>query len=437
MLVARRVAVWLVFLGLTATLTTVPTAGASGPLLNGVEDATVASGSVPAEKKPSRGFTPPVGALLSDPMIPGRKRLILNRVIRSVRNTAKGEFVRVAVWNYDDRGVANALIDAHSRGVNVQVVVANTVFNSNWIRTFNALNSSRHDQSFAIRCSGGCRSRSILHAKFVLISRVHKASDISMVGSFNLTRPAGYRQWNDMVTTRDQEFYESLVGTFREYADDQPLARPYQVTDLGKQKITLWPSIGRNNIRDELKKVRCQIPPAQSVNGQRRTRIRIAIAGWFDSFGTDIARQVRSLWGRGCDVRIITTLSGRGVNRTLRSGKGRGPVPIRRVTIDRNQDRVPERYLHMKAIAINGVFDGDADADVLITGSPNWSARAQRSDEILFRFLDVPSLVRQYSAHVDRLFGAPYSHRRTASEPLLRRMAGDAETPLPDWFELD
>jgi phosphatidylserine/phosphatidylglycerophosphate/cardiolipin synthase-like enzyme len=125
------------------------------------------------------------------------------------------------------------------------------------------------------------------------------------------------------------------------------------------------------------------------------------------------------------------------VNRTLRSGKGRGPVPIRRVTIDRNQDRVPERYLHMKAIAINGAFDGDADADVLITGSPNWSARAQRSDEILFRFLDVPSLVRQYSAHVDRLFRGPYSHRRTASKPLLHRMAGDAETPLPGWFELD
>ncbi len=105
--------------------------------------------------------------------------------------------------------------------------------------------------------------------------------------------------------------------------------------------------------------MRCQIPAEDARNGQRRTKIRIAIAGWFDAFGTTISKQVRSLWGRGCDIKIITTLAGRDVNRTLRSRKGRGPVPIRRVTIDRNQDRIPERYLHMKAISIIGSFDGD------------------------------------------------------------------------------
>ena len=129
--------------------------------------------------------------------------------------------------------------------------------------------------------------------------------------------------------------------TFREYAQDRRVARPFQVTDLGKRKITLWPAIGRNTIVDELKKVRCQIPTEDARNGQRRTKIRIAIAGWFDAFGTTISKQVRSLWGRGCDIKIITTLAGRDVNRTLRSRKGRGPVPIRRVTIDRNQDRIP------------------------------------------------------------------------------------------------
>ena len=420
MLAARRFAVSLVLLGLAATLTTLP----------------VPAGAADGDRKPQWGYTPPSGALLSDPMIGGRKRLILNQVIRSVRNTARGEFIRTAVWNYDDRAVTNALIDAHQRGVHVQVVVANTVRNANWTRTARALNANRRDKSFAVRCHGGCRSASILHAKFVLISRVHKAKNISMVGSFNLTRPAGFRQWNDLVTTRDQAFYESLVGTFAEYAADRRLLRPYQVTDLGKQKITLWPSIGRNTIRDELEKVRCQIPQGEVVNGQRRTKIRIAIAGWFDSFGTDIARQVRALWGRGCDIKIITTLAGRDVNRTLRSRRGRGPVPIRQVAIDRNHDLVPERYLHMKAIAITGFFDNDPRADVLITGSPNWSARAQRSDEILFRFLDVPKLARQYSGHVDRLYSSPWSHRRTVAEPVLARM-GTGTPSLPEWFDLD
>ena len=207
MLAARRFALSLVLLGLAATLTTAPTAMANGALVG--EPAS-------AEKRLGRAFTPPSGALLSDPMIPGRKRLILNRVVRSVRNTAKGEFIRAAVWNYDDRAVTNALIDAHKRGVHVQVVVASTVRNGNWNRTVAALNANRQDRSFASRCRGGCRAGVIMHAKFVLFSRVQKASTISMVGSFNLTKPAGFRQWNDMVTTRDKEFYDSLVGTFDE-----------------------------------------------------------------------------------------------------------------------------------------------------------------------------------------------------------------------------
>jgi hypothetical protein len=437
MLNARRLALSLALLGLMGTLTTVPAAVAGGSPAATVPSSPVGSPSAPAtQKKPGHGFTPPSGALLSDPMIGGRKRLILNRVIRSVRNTAKGETIRAAVWNYDDRATTNALIDAHQRGVHVQIVVANTVRNGNWNRTVAALNANRNDRSFAIRCHGGCRSASILHAKFVLISRVRKAKNISMVGSFNLTKAAGFRQWNDLVTARDKDFYKALVGTFREYAQDRRLARPFKVIDLGEQKITLWPSIGRNTVRDELERVRCKIPADDVRNGQQRTKIRIAIAGWFDAFGNDIAKQLRRLWGRGCDIKIITTLAGRDVNRVLRSGKGRGPVPIRQVAIDSNADRVPERYLHMKAMAITGYFDGDPKADVLITGSPNWSARAQRSDEIQVRFLDVPKLARQYSAHVDRLYSSPWSHRRTTAEPLLARMiAGDPE--LPSWFDLD
>ena len=430
MLAVRRLLPSVVILGLAATMTTVPQAVGAGT----ASQSFVAEAA--AAKKPSRRFTPPSGALLSDPTIGGRKRVVLNQVIRSVRNTAKGEYVRAAVWNYDDRAVTNALIDAHQRGVHVQVVVANTVGNANWSRTAAALNKNRKDLSFAVRCRGGCRSASILHAKFVLISRVHKAKNISMVGSFNLTTPAGYRQWNDLVTLRNKEFYRSLVDTFREYAADRRLARPYQVTDLGKRKITLWPSIGKNTIREELQRVRCRIPAADVVNGQRRTRIRIAIAGWFDAFGADIARQVRALSNSGCNIKIVTTLAGRDVNRNLRGGKAQGRVPIRRVIIDRNQDRVPEKYLHMKAIAIKGVFDGDPKADVLITGSPNWSARAQRSDEILFRFLDVPKMVRQYSEHVDRLFGGGYARGKTTSRVLLDRVLEDG-ADLPEWFDLD
>jgi phosphatidylserine/phosphatidylglycerophosphate/cardiolipin synthase-like enzyme len=377
--------------------------------------------------------------VLSDPTVRRRERVVLNRIIRAIRNTEKGEAIRIAVWNYDDRATTRALLDARRRGVRIQIVVASSVRNANWRRTARALNRNRRDRSFAVRCRGGCRSPLILHSKFVLFSSVHRARHVSMVGSFNLTRPAGNRQWNDLVTTRNKAFYRSLVDTFREYARDRNVRPAFRVTNLGKKKITLWPAPDRNTIRRELRKVRCWIPKSVAGDGPRRTRIRIAIAGWFDAFGYDIAKQVRRLWNRGCDVKIVTTLAGRGVNRKLRSGGGRGPVPIRRVTIDRNEDGIPERYLHMKAVAIRGVFAGDPRARVVITGSPNWSTRARRSDEIIFRFLNVPKMARSYIAHVNRLYGSPWAHRRTVSQPLLGRMAVGRESgsPVPEWFELE
>ncbi len=188
------------------------------------------------------------------------------------------------MWNYDDRATADALIKAHRRGVHVQLVVAASVSNRNWSRTRTVLNRNGRDQSFAVRCRGACRSGAkIMHSKLVLISRVHRAHHISMVGSFNITRAAGQRQWNDMVTSHNRWLYRSLLETFREYARDKRVARPFEVTRSGRHQVTLWPAYQRNTVMAELRRVSCRVPAG---DGWRRTQVRIAIAGWFDVFGT-------------------------------------------------------------------------------------------------------------------------------------------------------
>jgi phosphatidylserine/phosphatidylglycerophosphate/cardiolipin synthase-like enzyme len=457
---AARLALVVTSLSLLAPLTVVTStsAGAAGqapaqvsaPAVSGsAAESAVAKAARQANAKKGSNWVPPVGALLSDPMVPGQNRNILQRVITAINNTAKREYIRVVVWNYDDRPVTNALLAADRRGVHVQIVVAGSVENANWARTRKQLNAKKDDKSFALKCTGGCRSQTkIMHAKYITFSRIHKAKNISMFGSFNLTTPAGNRQWNDMITTRNHGLYTALEQTFNEYANDIIVAAPYKVTDLGKYKVTLFPAFNRNPILEELKKVSCAGTTGGAGNENNRTTIRIAIAGWFDAFGNDIARQVRNLWERGCDIRIITTLAGRGVNRALKAPGGRGPVPIKEVTYDPNQDGIPERYLHMKNIAISGVFDGDTAANVIITGSPNWSTRGQKSDEILFRILKANKMVRQYTANTDRLYFGPWAHDhvRPVPEELLERGAAGTSggvpnlrtgENVPDWFELD
>ena len=140
---------------------------------------------------------------------------------------------------------------------------------------------------------------------------------------------------------------------------------PYEVHKAGPYRVSLYPARGRNPQLEELKKVRCKGTKGGTGNGNHRTVIRMAIAGWFDSYGQKIADRLRQLWNAGCDIRIVTTLAGRGINQTLKDPRGRGPVPIRRLTVDRNADGIPEmlpprevaldqRHLRRRQVCLGG-----------------------------------------------------------------------------------
>jgi len=395
---ARWLAPWLAVVLMIAGLATVTALPAPG---------------VAATAPRAGGFTPAEGVLFSNPV--GRApRQILTHVIQTIRSTPPGEKIRIAVWNFDDRPTADALVKAFQRGVTVQLVVAGSVDSASFRSVAAVLNERPHDVSFALKCRGACRSsRKVMHSKIFLFSRAGRARNISMFGSSNLTTPAGNRQWNDLVTVSNQALYDFFTQTFIEYALDTPVDRPYVREDVGRYRVYLYPSgPDENPVFDELGHVECT--GALGMPGAR-TRIRIAVAGWFDAYGERIARRVRSLWEQGCDVKIITTLAGRGVNRTLKSARGRGPVPIRQLEEDRNGDGTAERYLHMKAIAITGVFDGDPRAKVVITGSPNWSTTASTSDEVLVRMTKTGGLAATYQRWIDQLYGSPSSHLRGAA----------------------
>lgn len=438
-------------LGVLVSLTLVLTMGAGA--LSGASasdrsgSATVATG--PEAKKPpkKKKWVPASGVIFNDPTVYQRRRVILRQVVRAINGTKKGDTIRVAAWNLDDRPIAQALIGAKGRGVKVKVVVSAIVDNDNWTRLERALNRKKGDGTFARTCVGGCRSRGmIMHAKVFLFSRVNKARTVSMVGSVNLTTPAGNRQWNDLITSKGKPLYRHLVAVFDQYAKRKPIKPPYRVDKIGNYRVTLFPAGNRNPVLRELKRVECRgAKGGTGING--RTQIRIAIAGWFDAYGGEIAERVRRLWDQGCDIKIVTTLAGRGVNRLMRQTDARGPVPMRQVTVDTNYDGIPERYLHMKALAISGVYAGDRSASVVFTGSPNWSRRAQKSDEIWLRVVKRPRLTRRYIGHIDRLFGSPWAAARVTTPAELQR-AVDRSTGLtlrrtedgarlPEWFELN
>ena len=113
---------------------------------------------------------------------------------------------------------------------------------------------------------------------------------------------------------------------------------------------------------------------------------------------------------------------------------------------------MPERYLHMKSVSIQGVYGGNTAASLVWTGSPNWSARAARSDEVWVKVFDAPVLARRYAAHVDRLRTIILDQGEDVDDAAdlrtqmrqyqqvrkLMAKAGLLDGPvLPDWLELD
>lgn len=365
-----------------------------------------ASAAEPDARAGGPKYSPELGAVFANPLN-GHGRDILSQVYRSIKGSPKGAEIRLVVWNFDDPAITNALIDAKDRGVQVQVVVAQSVANRNFFRLRDYLGRNPGDKSFAIRCHQACRSnRFVMHAKIFLFSHVGKRRNISMFGSTNLTKAAGNRQWNDQTTTSNKGLYDFFVQTFKEYAADTPVATPNDTYDNGRYRVVLFPVPENNPIAEALAKVGCR------NDAGRRTVVRIAIAGWFDEFGIRIAQQVRRLWDNGCDLRIVTTLAGRKINRILKRRSGRGPVPIRQVTIDNNRDGIPERYLHMKSIAVDGKFDGAQRRQMLFTGSPNWSGEARASDEVWVEIRDATELVKAYSRFIDQMYRGPAAHGR-------------------------
>lgn len=403
------------------------------------------------KKRTWRRWNPKPSRIINDPTVGHRQRVILRHVIKAIRHTRTRQRIRIAVWNFDDRATKNALIRAIQRGVRVQLIVSYGANTDDFYAVKRAIKRRKNKwagkRSFAKRCVGSCRQRGkagIMHAKFLTFSKIGgRGRHITMFGSINLTYASGVNQWNDLITMRKPLIYRHYNRMFNRYKRDRvdrPLYRQFS-TVKNDVRSSFFPAneIKYNPILREFRKVKCRGAAKGYGNRNRRTKIRIAIAGWFDVYGARIAQQVRRLWDRGCDVKIVNTLTGRGINKALRNPRGRGPVPTREVTTDPNGDGIPDKYLHLKYFTIDGVYRNNPRSRVLFTGSGNWTERARRSDELLVR-LKWKKWARYYGNYVDRLYASPWAHGREttpttmrAATPNFRGPTDGSGGPLPDW----
>jgi phosphatidylserine/phosphatidylglycerophosphate/cardiolipin synthase-like enzyme len=377
----------------------------------------------PKPPKPKVGeYTPSAGVMFNQPLSADRRRIVrhLERSIRSVPPRGK---IRIFSWNIRDTQIFDALIDAHRRGVSVQVIIwqgnsSDEVPNPGFRRMKEAFARSGNPKravalrSWTVKCVGSCRGRGgFAHTKFFLFSRAHKARYISMYGSANATTFAATRQWNDMYTiVGRRDVYRDFAGVFREAARDRLAVPPYRQFSYNEGRTTIgflpWGGARKGDpVLRELNRIRCKgATGGTGVNG--RTRIRIAQTAILDARGIKIAKRLKRMWDRGCDIKIVYALLGNRARAELNARGGRGPVPFRQIVQDFNADGIYDRYLHLKAMTVSGIYNGDTSREVTFNGSHNWTGMSMASDEVTGRIFGA-GVRKLYSAEIDRIWNNP------------------------------
>lgn len=381
----------------------------------------LAAGSALAPRAPQR-YTPPPGVKLNNPLSTRTRRVILTHLIKSINWTPRGEKIRILSWNIRSPAFVSALIRAHERGVSVRVLISEGNANAeNPNPGFNRLKralakGSRaredHMSSWGRRCDRSCRGRGgIPHTKLYLFSKVGDAHNVVMYGSANATDVAVRNQWNDLFTIVDRRgLYRNVRDIFLEMARDEVADRPVY-REFTHHNVTLgflpWAggTAQGDPVLNELNKIRCT--GAEAGSGRDgRTVVRIGQTAILDARGARIAERLKTMWNRGCDIRIVYGLMGREVLRIVRQPSGRGAIPIQQVAQDWQYDGIYDRYLHMKTMTVSGVYDGDRSAEVTFNGSANWTGLTLKSDDVVGRLFGERVRTR-YSRWFDHLFRNP------------------------------
>lgn len=379
-------------------------------------------------------YTPPRGVKFNNPLVNDKRRVILRHLVRTIDSVPRGQNIRVASWNIRSDAFTDALIRAHRRGVSVRVLIsygnANPELPNKGFNRLQAELRKGNDKrkpsmrSWGRKCRSSCRGqRGIMHSKLFLFSQAGKGRNITMYSSANATDLAAGYQWNDIFTLRRHAVYQDFLRVFSEMAKDEPAKPAYLRFDYGDFRSEFLPIGGRkakgDPVLNELAKVRCKGATGGAGNANGRTVIRIGQTATLADRGQKIAARIKELWDNGCDVKVAYAVMGNKVLAVFRQTTGRGPVPIQQIAQDWNDDGVYDRYLHMKAMTISGVYGKNTAARITYNGSQNWSGLGLISDEAGARLTN-PKTEKKYRDWITYLFnnpppGAPPRGRMVAS----------------------
>lgn len=339
---------------------------------------------------------------VADSGVPGtpsaQQSAVMDQLIRLIRAARTGSEIRFVNHQFSpgqrSTEVADALIQAHQRGVRVKVILDDMENGANdeiTARLKAVLGANESAGSYVIGCEypdpsavdRGCIGRNYLHSKFALFSGIEvngtTHGNVVFQTSSNLSDWYLYNSYNDAFTLTDAAVYNG----YSKYFDDLRLGRRqapdpayYWTTPTGsKYRATFFPRARSSGdpIANILKLVECRYRDTDGV--YRQTDIRLVLTH-FNQHRLAIAQELVRLRGENCWVDLVYYKSADGTGNadaTIRAELAK-TVNGRRVQVTPCRFTAGGRSVvpHLKLMMTDGFYDDDITPRVY-TGSANFT----------------------------------------------------------------
>ena len=304
--------------------------------------------------------------------------------MRVGNNAPAGSIIRIVAYSFDYDPVAQHLITAHDRGVQVRLLIDSHAETTQIKNVRKALGTGTSDGSYLRTCKYSCMANkpSFIHSKLYLFSQTGGAKYVSMNSSANPAETGVSKSWNNTYTTvGDKTLYNANVDNFNDMLPDKTNTDYYHTVESGALKEYFFPRAGSTKSSDTLYNILNDVSCTDPSNG-RKTEVRLTTYFW-TSARVYLADKLVALKKAGCRVEVIYP-DGSGSQDTIypqvTAALVNGKIPTY------NTRKVDSLYVHNKLILIDGVYQGVAGQKIVYATSQNLTMTSLReSNEVMLR----------------------------------------------------
>lgn len=320
---------------------------------------------------PSDDYRAPAGVLTAAPASTVEDNPTIKVLVDNIRHSPPGATIKLVAYSLSTRVVADALIAAAVRGVQVQLVVDGRHSRDYQAanKLIDALGTDRSADSFIVMTRRSARGTvGHCHQKTWMFSRTGASRHVVMLGSMNLSTLSSTGQYTDMYSFVDRrDVWRSFAAVFAQQVRDRPVANPAVIARMGADTAYFSPGFALDH--DPL------APILESIPAGPQTRIQIAMHAWHDNRGRALADLLLEKLAAGARVEVYEGIS---VGDTIVGSLRRAGAVIR-----------PGRFadgdhIHQKLMVVEYVHHGQRHR-FATTGSDNWGDPSFERDDVVVR----------------------------------------------------